>query len=390
MSGIYYEDIFVKFVSRVLNDTNDIDGADLDAMISFSSMIQSQESFTSKQASYALRMMEKYAEISHQQGFEIKDRLNQAEWKNSFRILDTTKKVWVDHIDDRCIICLKFPYEYKGIFDKHAFVSEGLTWDKEKKISTISVYKTRLLILHDILEKNYFEMDDSYLNLIALLETALDNEDNIVPHCLIENDKVVLKNATENARDFWEKNKIDEIAHDLLTAKQMGFGLKNANEEEMIKKIARSKSNKFWTSDFDRFLSLCEKISGTKVVFIGGHREYFEHLRNFIASLERSSIPLNKVKVCFRESGEQGKIFNDWIRKKSLGGKIGQEEILIFKDKIPKWLISNDIDVKIIGINELYPITNRYTRIWSDSHHCVIYLGEFKASAGQGETIVSL
>lgn len=394
MADVYYEDVFVKFVSCVINSSEDIDETDLKAMISFSNMIISQESLTSRQAAYALRMMKKYECLSSLNDYDLSSFLDRAEWKNAFRILDTTKKVWIDKSRDPYMLCLKYPYECKSIFDSAMSqivdTAERFIWDKEEKISKISIHRTRLLVLHDILMRNNFIMDDSYLELVSLLETAMENEDNIIPHCIIEKNSVILKNASDTAEDFWKKNKKNEISIDLLIAKQMGFILKNDHGTDIVKKIATSKANKFWTPDLNKLLELFSRISGKKVILVGGHREFFDDLKKLIESIRQSSIPINKVKICFRESGEQGKVFNDWIRENHLGGKINDEEILIFKDKIPKWLLSQNIDIQLIGINAIYPVTNRYTKIWYDSHHCVIFIGEFKASAPKDEHIVSL
>lgn len=394
MLDLYYEDLFYKFVSHVLKCSSQIDNTDLSAMISFSNMIKSQESLTSRQASYALRLMKKYSHISSQQGFDIDEDFNKAAWKKPFRVIDHTKKVWIDAKKDPYSICLRYPYEYKNIFDSAMFQildsNERFFWDKEEKVTKISIYRTKLLILHDILEKHNFEMDDSYVDLFSKLEIALENEENIVPHSIIQGNSVILKNISQSAEDYWKKNKTNQINDDLFIAKQMGFLLKNDTDDNVVKKIVKSANNKFWTPDFDKFFELCEKVSGVKIIFIGGHRDFFNDLKKILDSLRKTSIPLNKVKVCFRESGENGKIFNNWIRENHLGGKISNEDILIFKDKIPKWVLSKNIDVKIIGINELYPVTNRYTRIWCDSHYCVIFLGEFKASATKGEYIASL
>lgn len=394
MTAVYYEDLFLTFVSCLIRDPQSIDHKDFSAMISFESIIVNKEAFTARQAAYLIRLIKTYNHICLSNGHDIEGSLETAQWKMPFRTLDLEKKAWVEEIDHMPMILLKFPFDFKNILNNYSSQLfnywENFIWDRERKVTKVFITGTNLLFLNDILEKHGFQFDDSYLHLLGMVEEAIDNEKSIVPHCTIRDGLIILNNASENAENFWRNHKKGEIYQDLFLAKSMGYRLKDDYSSNLIKKIARCKENKFWTSEIQQFLEICQKIHGTKIIYVGAHRDFFDYTKNLIEEIRKTSIPIKKVKICFREQGEQGRIFNDWVKENCLGGKIDSEEILIFKDKTPKWIFSKGLDVKIIAINSLFPVPNRYTRLWTDSHPCVIFLGEYKASTARGEQIAKL
>ena len=96
------------------------------------------------------------------------------------------------------------------------------------------------------------------------------------------------------------------------------------------------------------------------------------------------------IKVCFRDSSQSTSQLNAWIKENELGGKVQEGKIFIFNHKPAKWLFKNDISVKIIVTNNLYPDTVISVREWIKSHPCVFYVGNIKPSLQKEINIVDL
>ena len=83
----------------------------------------------------------------------------------------------------------------------------------------------------------------------------------------------------------------------------------------------------------------------------------------------------------YRLNKEEDKFgFNQWVKDNELGGPVDDGKIFIFQQKPPKWLFSREVPVKIIVTNSLYPLPSNITQSWMDSHTCVCFVGEVKAS----------
>jgi hypothetical protein len=97
-----------------------------------------------------------------------------------------------------------------------------------------------------------------------------------------------------------------------------------------------------------------------------------------------------EIRVCFRLDKDEDHGFNQWVKDSGYGGKVEGGKIFIFQNKPPKWLFSENIDVKIILTNSLYPVPSTTTQTWMDTHTCVCFVGDIKASHVKEKKIVEL
>jgi hypothetical protein len=86
----------------------------------------------------------------------------------------------------------------------------------------------------------------------------------------------------------------------------------------------------------------------------------------------------------------EDKGFNQWVKDNQIGGSVEGGKLFIFQNKPAKWLFTNDIDVKIILTNSLYPVPSVTTQTWMDTHTCVCFVGDVKASHFKEKNIVEL
>ena len=398
LSSHYVEDIFISFYRFVSSDQIPVQWHDSTPIESFASALLTGKELTKSQADYVLRILTKYKTKAKDVGLDYEMLLIDPLWKKTFRVIDYTKKVHVEvNSDANPVICLKFPYDFKKTFDTafpELLSSQGTkSWDPDRKIRVIPLYEINLIKLNEFLSENSFEIDDSFSEVIAVIEETWDQQDNIIPYSKVVNGKVVLKNSTDDTDIWWNENKTDDLDTDLLLAKSMGYPARfGRSSESDLEKIVSARENMFWVENNLRFFEIYKKVkTGSVCIILDRVSDTHEWIRNFVINSTHAGVDRSDIKVCFRESdmSKKGR-FNEWIREQGLGGSVDTGRIFIFDGKPAKWLFTKNVDVKIILTNNLYPNTNTMTQQWIENHPCVIYLGDIKPSQKRNLKIVQL
>lgn len=363
-------------------------------MESFYLKIINDESLTQNQANFLLKLLEKYKTISAMAGLEYANQLPLIQWRIPFRVLDLSKKIYVEKDSDGKVwVCLRFPYQLKKEFDLeiHGGIEHHTTsfWDAEKKVRCLSLYDFNLVHLYEFAQKHNFEIDDTFMIALGDVEEIWQNADQILPFATVVNETVFLNNATEDAAAFWNNKIIGSYGDNLLLAKSMGY-LYKEKPTNIIETIASTASNSFWIKENKELFSLYNSINGKMCVTLDRTSNRLTWLEEFIAAADQAGVPRSDIRVCFREPKDSNTGINSWIKEHGLGGSIDNGSIFIFEFKPAKWLFKQANDVKILVTNNLYPATNIITKDWLTSHPCVIYLGDIKPSEQKGQQIVEL
>ena len=112
----YIEDIFLKFFDTMSTNRIFMQPNDRSAAVSFYTSLNSNIQLTENQAKYILRILTKYRNTC-QPYYDFIIHLEQPLWKNSFRIIDQSKKVWVEQDGREIWMCFKFPFLSKNFFE---------------------------------------------------------------------------------------------------------------------------------------------------------------------------------------------------------------------------------------------------------------------------------
>lgn len=393
-SPLFAENIFLEFYNLVALNRINVQYQDVSPIQSFKSKIDDQSALTKNQANYILKILEKYKNLSAQAGLDYIDILNDLEWRMPFRVLDLSKSIYVEkNSNGRISVCLKFPYQLKKEFDEEInnskVQSQSNKWDPDEKVRRLDLYDFNLISLYEFANKHNFEIDESFMSVLADVEEIWQNSEEILPYSEITDTGVQLKNASEEIIEWWENYHTETLETDLLVAKSMGFLLRK-NPENFIEKIASSSENAFWAKDKDQFFEIYKKISGKVCIILDRTSNTLNWLQDFVNAADKNGVSRDEIKVCFRETKESKSGINDWIKLAGVGGKVETGKILIFESKPAKWLFKGEQDVKILVTNNIYPPTNTLARDWFSSHPCVIYLGETKPTEPRGQKIVEL
>lgn len=384
----YIEDIFIDFYDLYSYTKIKVYPQDHAVLYAFYVLLKSDKSVTEKQASLILKLLKKYQRSCETVNFDYSNELANPQWKKPFRVMDLSKVLSVNQNQDKSYsICLKFPYSFKSIFDEEfSGLQMHSSWDPGQYVRKFPVNTPGIIYIYEFALKHKFEIDDSFLSVLATYEEILNSQESIKTGCKFVNGQLELINPTESAIEYWESIAGTEDSYKLLMAKSMGYPFVDTPETSM-EKIAASKSTKFWIKTMDDFLSIYQQIQGRVCVILDRASDSIEWIKEFDQAVKRSTIDTSEIKVCFRTASTE---FNDWVKDSGYGGKVDAGRILIFNHKPAKWLFKDAESVKIIVSNSLYPSTNLMTKEYMNSHPCVMFLGDIKPSELRKEEIVEL
>ena len=394
-SSLFAEDIFQLFSQLVDSGQVKVQHQDHSPVVSFYTKLLQQEPLTKNQADYVVKILEKYQHAAMIAGLDYSGSVKNFQWKQPFRILDLTKRIYVERTSaGQLEVCVKFPYQLKKEFDNQ-INSYQLTstrfnnWDADQKLRRLNLYDFNLIALYEFANRNNFQIDDTFMNVLADVEEIWQNQEEILPASDIINDRVQLVNATAEAEQWFNLCCVGETDKDLLTAKHMGYSYrgqpKNINE-----KIAAHAENSFWIRTNDKFFNLYKNITGKTAVMLDRTGDTLTWLQKFVTDADAQGVNRDEIKVCFRDSKDRDTGINEWIKLAGVGGKVETGRLLIFESRPAKWLFKDLDDVTLLVTNNVFPPTNVIARDWFNSHPCVIYLGDIKPSEIKGQKIVEL
>jgi hypothetical protein len=388
----YIEDIFIDFYNR-LTAAKATSSNDLRACHSFFNLIVDNKAFTIKQASYITVLMKKYIDLVCDENFNYLIELENPKFKLPFRIVDDNKKVWVEKSDDGVInLCCKFPYAFKGTFDKALEEFNKMSrWDTEKAARLVPFYNINLPVMYEFFKDKGFEMDHSFLHAMSESESAWDNIDDISPSSRILQNQVSLKSSNEYAVNHFEKFKTGNTIRDQFLAKTLGYPvILGKPAETAIEKIVTSKSNIFWIKDNESLLKIYTELNCKIAVILDRNDKNQPWVENFVKTSDFLGIPRSKIKVCFRTQSGTNDTFNSWIKESGLGGKVEEGDIFIFDQKPAKWIFKEKNFIKIAVSTSKYPPPNVITGDWFKSHPCAIHLSDIKPTVKGNTKLVNL
>ena len=387
----YIEDIFIDFADTLSQNGIGIQPHDRSATYSFYQNIRDGNQITQNQANYILKLLDKYKNVVEPY-FNYKDDIINPIWKKPFRVLDLSKKIWVENDDGSVWVCLKFPYQLKETFEeefKDTLYDRTHIWDQQRRIRKCSLYEWNLIALYEFAKKHEFEIDDTFVEAMSLVEEVWNNQESFIKKSMIKNSEVILKNATDESLEYFQTHKIGNIQNDLMLAKSMGHYF-DGPTNTIVEKICSNETNHFWIKNQKQLLELVYSVEGKTCIILDRTSNVEEWIKSLSEVIENENYNPKDFRVCFRTSNKDNPEFNDWVRDKGFGGKIDTAKVLIFQFKPAKWLFKSQNYATIVASNNLYPTTNTTVRAMFKSHPCVLYVGDIQPSMNRKENIVEL
>lgn len=379
----FIEQEFIKFYDSI--NTLYLTSKEIEACDSFYDLCLRQTAFTEKQANYLKAILKKY--------YPEYDK--NLKFRHPFRLIDDSKKVYIDDTDNKLSISFKFPYSFLEKFDSffiginfdHSKISY---WDNEQKARKIDFIKANFLKICEFVNQYDFQKDESFSKLEYDLQQALNEQDNIIPYSIIENDSIKLKNADPSAIEYFETNKLNDVFTNAFIAKTMGFPISIIKKDKsVLEKIISSKNQFFWMKQIEEFINLIDTVKTKTCIVLDRDEKEKEWLNSFV-EIAKKRIPQKKIRVCFRETQEKDPSFNNWVKENNLGGKVDDGDLYIFQYKPPKWILKHRTNMLFIATTMINPPSNTMTQDFFTAHPCVIHLGDIRPTIWRNKTIVEL
>jgi len=392
--SFYIEDIFVKFVDTLSQHRISMQFQDRTASSSFYQTLIQGNSVTQNQGSYILKILNKYRNVCEPY-YNYKLFLEEPQWKTPFRIIDNSKKVWIEVSEERKVwICFRFPFQLKDEFDKEITSSDSYhqgksIWDRERKIRKLSFYEFNLIQIYEFCKEKEFEFDDTFMEALSGVEEIWQNQNRYLKVSQIINGEVELENAPEDAYNFFQEKKTNVITSDLILAKNMGYLYSN-QPTNMFETIAHNDTNKFFIKNIEQFFELAYGVEGKVVLILDKDEQTEKWVRYLADKIDWLGYDKKDFRVCFRSSNKDNPDFNKWVNENGFGGKISDAKFLIFQQKPAKWLFKDENDVIIVATNKLLPGMNSTARAMFSNHPCVVFINEYKPVNNTKETVIEL
>ena len=396
LSSVYTEDIFLEFYYLIDRNIISVEHRDVEPIESFYSTINSGKQLTRSQSNFIIRILSKYIHNIEDKIDGVTETINNPRWKNLFREIDNTRSLSL-HVDENHItyLLVKFPFAFKDTYAKEfTGGSRNLSvWDVNLKVQKIKLLDVNLVSFVDLARKYKFEIDSTVVDAVDTVEEYWNDQLDYIPYCVVEDQKVKLKNATESSINYFEKDKTGNIDQDLFLAKTLGYTAHNREPITFIDRIVTSDENKFWIKTTESLLTILKNINKWPVVIVLDRAtDTIDWCSQFIDTLTETGNQDIKTKICFRYPNNEtrGSAFNQWIKDSGFGADMKEGQIFICNHKLPKWMLKDEFDVKIIVSNGIFPSTNTTTESLMDSHHTVFFLGDIKPSEKRKKKIVEL
>ena len=387
----FIEDLFLDFVDGCKLLNMGLQPHDVSAVSSFYALLHGTGEVTQAQANYIIKILKKYPNYLIKMNLDS-GLLDNPKWKHPFRIIDHSKRIFVEQNNDGLFLCVQHPFSLKDSFEKTCVRYNKIgtnSWNPDTKIRTYDWYSVNPVLVREFGQANGYELSLEFLDLADQTEEIWNDAERYEKSVIEIDQKLMLINATESAERYFYSHATGNRYDDLLLAKNLGHRFNSSRSTNIIELISRENSNNFWIKQLDRVIELFDQIDG-KICVVSSRDHVKSWVQDFVTKVEKTRHSLDGIRVCFREKNNDDPDFNSWIKNKNLGGDIASGRIFIFKEKPAKWLMENDQDVKIVILNGAFPPSSANAQHWLEQQSCVIYTGNLRPSLTKGKNIVEL
>lgn len=391
----YVEDALSALLSLEMLEEIEVSWQDHTILTSLNNAVQTEGSLTKKQSFLLLKILSRYQNSTNGK-IDLISILAAPKWRSNFRKLDYSKSICIEQGQDKIRwIVMKFPYDLLKEFES-TLISDHtrpkVHWDSDRRVRKLSFYDFNIIQVNEFVKAHEFNIDDSFVEAVNCVEEIWQQYDDLTPYSCVVNNNVVIKNAVPDAKNYFNHNQRTTLNENMLLAKQMGYTLQlDHAPNSVLEKIVSNKENHFWVKHNNQFFELYKSLNRVSVIIVDRNtKDIISWLDQFIADADSNMVSRKDIRICFRESKESRIPLNDWIKENDLGGKIDSGKIFIFKQKPAKWVFSNDVTVDIVATNSFTPINEPTTRMWIDSHPCVLFISEIKPTTSRNKQIANL
>ena len=334
---------------------------DKDIVHSLGRQLANGNAFTEKQSHIGLRLVNKYSSYLKESGYDIIKLLEESPFKWPFRKLDSTKRLYIE--DDKIVI-------------KSPFIAEVI--NKIKKRKGGSHFKGEYRPNTKEWSFDYNESNVMFLYELIVGYNTFDIEQKIKDdyNKCIE----ICKDYEQHLPMLKGKDIQGDVREAVMQARMNGIGvfdddvvaLMNQNPTKVDKVLLSD--NHFWHINLMKYniLDVFPLIKSASSCIIMCAGSEFNTLKMWIDTLTKHGINSSDISVCYRfkDADAEG---NEYIRNKGVNKFDPNNKIFFINEKVPKPLISNNINPDVVIYTMSTQPGHYKTRNWLSSKPLVAY-----------------
>ena len=382
---LYIEDLITYICRNFKTHSDYVPLKDKTVFFSLMNQFGNNIALTVGQSNLALRLLENNKNtFSTIKGFN--ELLDIPKFKYPFRTIDTAKKIYIEKLNDKDVITIKFQYNKELLKEIKDEIPGKSLYNKEKKSYSFPLNEKNILnILSNQKIKNYnFDIDSDLLNLYENIDHIYKNKEEFVPTVDYENG-LIIKNTNKLTRDYFENNKKDIFLSDLFLAKSLRLNFGKKLIDKLISMNLDTKIPYFLTekkkshtvinskkTNMSMFIQSLKTIDIWPIMVILPEFDTVDVLLDkWYSSLKENGISNKEISVLFRS--QKNKSFNAFVADEQLNNLVSEETKVVFiNHKIPKVLYKIDFKPLIVISTSVHHV-HYTTKILTSTHPFVIY-----------------
>jgi len=309
-------------------------------------------------------------------------------FKYKFRVLDTTKKIFL-YSDN--VIGIKYPFNNKlNNLINSVVGSRYVEFSKKDKSYTVPLTTKNIYELVSSFQTYGFVVDEKIMGWYQEIKKIKSDAESYVP--LIDFDNALyLKNTNQVILDYYNSNRRLELVADLFLAKTLGLEFSSIVKEKLDQEDISSLTKTIFKSNKNKFFLSNKKHSISNVV--GSMKELhcwpivimlednnLNGLENWFIDLTNQGIDAKQMSVLFRSTNN--KDLNNFIKSKQLNNLVDDNTKVVFvKQKIPKLLFKIPFKPKLLICSTRYYAHYTAAKM-VDSHPLVLYYTDQVSNLG--------
>lgn len=342
-----------------------LDYADKNIIRSLGRQVHKGLALTDRQLDLSIKKIEKYRDGLEKNNIDVDKMLQEKPLKMPLRFIDRSQKIFLSKIDnDKTVMSIKFNVSKE--FDSFwSTISKTLIGDvkekpmlKEIPFNEVNVHQVLSTFPH-----NSYDIDDEILEIFEKIQEIQENPTNFIPHLILEDDLLVIKNQNSTCQKFIEKNFEDLSKNSefefvdkvkscgiLHKSTQVVEKIQNSPLPDLSKKVLLNVSNKLRVNPEKNTLNeLFEVIKSLNqwpvLIILEEDADTYAQLLTILENIP-NTISNDQVTVFFRlnKHTKNYQEFNDYVKEHKLNNFIDSNTKVVFisKQRIPKPLFKTD------------------------------------------------
>lgn len=362
----------------IFQENVSVDKFDLSIVTSLGRQLGQGNPFTQKQSVIGIRLVNKYSALLKDKGFEVDKILNDKSFKWPFRTIDRTKSLYVDGEK----IVLKSPFiadivnRVKKRKNPSYFKGE---YQGETKEWAFDYNEPNVEFLVNLTKGMNFNIDqkikEDYEKIISIKKNALQHYPMLIKKMggYVFNDRVIEQNDPRRA---------------VMKSKLLGCRVFDDSVVDSMKphdpldKILLGDSRKwFINSNIHHILDIFSLLNTVDKCIIMCSSDSVEKLQSIIENLFGSGYSADDISVMFRfKNNKEWFEGNKYIKNSGVNKFDPRKKIFIINEKIPKPLLTSNIDPQLVVCTLPTQPSHYKTQAWLENKPNIIYYASSKPS----------